>query len=200
MRTRTTGPPTSSPTGRRTGERDRDGERHLLGRTSATRLAWPSPSTATRSSSGRTGRHWREREQGSAYVFVRAGGGWANGNEIAKLTASDGRRTISSASPSTWAGTRWSRGENRRGTRRRAPPTSSSSRAEAGRTERESAKLTPSDGRRQQLRPVGRRAPGEQIITGANKDDIGANDGRARPTSSSSRAAGWASEAETCGS
>ncbi len=28
--------------------------------------------------------------QGSAYVFVKPGAGWASGNETAKLTASDG--------------------------------------------------------------------------------------------------------------
>ncbi len=74
--------------------------------------------------------------QGSAYVFVKPGGGWVSATETAKLTASDGAADDRLR--------QLGRGQRRHGRRRgvrsttsartqtRAPPTCSSSRAAAG--------------------------------------------------------------------
>ena len=115
----------------------RDGEADRLGRgRGRPSSALPSPSAATRSSSGRPATtSARTRDQGSAYVFVKPGGGWVGATETAKLTASDGAAGDHSAPPPPSAATRssserpWTTSARQRA---RAPPTSSSSRAAAG--------------------------------------------------------------------
>ncbi len=138
--------------------------------------------------------------QGSAYVFVKPGGGWATGTETAKLTASDGAAddgfgySVAISGDTALAGAFWDDiGGN-------ADQGSAYVFVKPGggwATGTETAKLTASDGAASDFFGVAVALSGDTALVGAYSDDIGANTAQGSAYVFVKPGGGWATGAET---
>jgi hypothetical protein len=134
--------------------------------------------------------------QGSIYVFVEPAGGWADGTETAKLTASDGAasdqlgRWVAVSGDTIVAGAAEADG-GRGAAYVFVKP------ASGWADGTETAKLTASDGAAFDLLGVSVAVSGDTVVAGAYGDDVGGNHEQGTAYVFVEPAGGWASATET---
>ncbi len=135
---------------------------------------------------------------GSAYVFVKPGGGWATGSENAKLTASDGEDYDYLGNAVAIDGSTIVAGAHGDDDRANAAGAAYVFVRPGGgwTTGTETAKLTASDGAVQDFFGMAVAVEGDTVAAGASGDDVGSNDDQGSAYVFK-RGAGWTSRTET---
>ncbi len=139
-------------------------------------------------------------DQGSAYVFVKPGGGWANGTQTAKLTASDGAAgdffgwsvavsgdTVVATASGDDVGANADQGSAYVFVKPGGGWASAT----------QTAKLTASDGAAGDLFGYSATISGDTVVAGAYADDVGANADQGSAYVFVKAAGGWASATQS---